>query len=141
MTVSIDLDMSSIQNQDFSEVPYFVGLLQDYCLDELHLSKIQFIFCKYHLQIKSCMNEFKIQTPDQLRPIVTGFRKSAQLTQAEMAVKLGVTQQTYSAAERNTSHMSVENLMMVLNTLGVELILRKKNSAGNTEKLDQTPQW
>lgn len=37
MTVSIDLDMSSSQNQDFSEAPYFVGLLQDYCLDELHL--------------------------------------------------------------------------------------------------------
>ena len=87
------------------------------------------------------MNEFKIQTPDQLRPIVTGFRKSAQLTQAEMAVKLGVTQQTYSAAERNTSHMSVENLMMVLNTLGVELVLRKKNTGSTVEKNEKLPEW
>jgi hypothetical protein len=29
MTVFIGLDMGNSQNQDFSEVPYFVGLLQD----------------------------------------------------------------------------------------------------------------
>lgn len=37
MTVFIDLDMGNSQDQDFSEVLYFVGLLQDYFLDELHL--------------------------------------------------------------------------------------------------------
>ena len=37
MTVSIDLDMGNSQNQDFSKVFYFVGLLQVYFLDELHL--------------------------------------------------------------------------------------------------------
>lgn len=37
MTVFIGLEMGNSQNQDFSVVLYFVGLLQDYFLDELHL--------------------------------------------------------------------------------------------------------
>jgi len=63
------------------------------------------------------MSNYTIQTPEQLKPILAGFRKSAGLTQADMAMRLGITQQTYSAAERNASNMSVSKLMSVLNAL------------------------
>jgi len=43
-----------------------------------------------------------------------------------LAMRLGVTQQTYSVAERNASNMSVSKLLAVLNALGVELVLQPK---------------
>jgi HTH-type transcriptional regulator/antitoxin HipB len=72
------------------------------------------------------MNKFTIQTAEQLTPIMVGFRKNAGLTQADMATRLGITQQTYSVAERNALNMSVSKLLSVLNTLGVELVLQPK---------------
>lgn len=45
-----------------------------------------------------------------------------------LAVRLGVTQQTYSAAERNAANMSVARLMAVLNALDVELVLQPKSA-------------
>jgi HTH-type transcriptional regulator/antitoxin HipB len=74
------------------------------------------------------MYNYIIQTPEQLKPILAGFRKSAGLTQADMAMRLGITQQTYSAAERNASNMSVIKLMSVLNALGVQISLQLKPS-------------
>ena len=76
------------------------------------------------------MKSYTIHTAAQLRPIIAGFRKSAGLTQAELAVLLGVTQQTYSVTERNAAKMSVAKLLAVLNRLGVELVLQPKSAAG-----------
>lgn len=72
------------------------------------------------------MRNYTIQTAEQLKPIIAGFRKSAGLTQDDLAKRLGITQQTYSAAERNASNMSVGKLLTVLNALGVELVLQPK---------------
>lgn len=73
------------------------------------------------------MKNFPLQTAEQLNPILAAFRKTAGLTQADLAVRLGVTQQTYSAAERNAANMSVAKLMAVLNALDVELVLQPKS--------------
>lgn len=43
------------------------------------------------------MDQFTVRTPDQLPALLRAFRKQAGLTQAEVALRLGVTQQTYSA--------------------------------------------
>lgn len=83
------------------------------------------------------MKGYKIQTAEQLRPILAGFRKSAGLTQADLAMHLGVTQQTYSSAERNSAHMSVGKLLSVLHALGVELVLQPKTS--NADSASNTP--
>ena len=80
------------------------------------------------------MSKYTIQTADQLKPIIAGFRKSAGLTQEDLAIRLGVTQQTYSVAERNASNMSVNKLLTVLNALGVELVLQPKSTG-----TDETP--
>lgn len=50
------------------------------------------------------------------------------MTQAETALRLGVTQQTYSALERNASKVSAERLLQLLNLLGVEWVLQAKSA-------------
>ena len=88
------------------------------------------------------MDNYSIQTADQLAPIIAGFRKTAGLTQAEMAVRLGITQQTYSAAERNASSMSLNKLLSVLNALGVEIVLQPKHSSAEaTPSGVKSAQW
>ncbi|PTB21230.1 XRE family transcriptional regulator [Trinickia symbiotica] len=67
--------------------------------------------------------DFPISTLGQLRPILVGFRKSAGLTQAKMASRLGVTQQTYAQLEANPASASVERLFRVLRVLNVDLVL------------------
>jgi HTH-type transcriptional regulator/antitoxin HipB len=47
------------------------------------------------------MSRFTVRTADQLPTLLQAFRKEAGLTQSEVALRLGVTQQTYSALERN----------------------------------------
>ena len=75
----------------------------------------------------------------QLQPILAGFRKTAGLTQADMAKRLGVTQQTYSAAERNAANMSVGNLMKALQALDVELVwLAKAGMAGYRQNIPKS---
>lgn len=72
------------------------------------------------------MPEFPVRSPDQLPALLQSFRKAAGLTQAETALRLGVTQQTYSALERNASKISAERLLQLLNLLGVEMVLQAK---------------
>jgi HTH-type transcriptional regulator/antitoxin HipB len=72
------------------------------------------------------MSAYPVQTAEQLKPLLAAFRKSAGLTQEALATRLGVTQQTYSAAERNAGQMSAAKLLTVLHALGVELVLQPR---------------
>lgn len=81
------------------------------------------------IQMIDCMHEFPVRSPDQLPALLQSFRKAAGLTQAETALRLGVTQQTYSALERHASKVSAERLLQLLNLLGVELVLQAKAAA------------
>ena len=75
------------------------------------------------------MDDFTLRTAEQLSAILQGFRKQAGLTQADIAMRLGVTQQTFSALERNAERVSVDRLLQLLSLLGVELVLRKPDVA------------
>lgn len=72
---------------------------------------------------------FPLQTIDQLKPLVQGFRKQAGLTQAAMAEKLGITQQSYAQIESNLGSTSVERLYTILRLLNVELGFVPSDSA------------
>ena len=72
---------------------------------------------------------FPLQTIDQLKPLVQGFRKQAGLTQAAMAEKLGITQQSYAQIEANLASTSVERLYTILRLLNVELGFVPSDSA------------
>ena len=70
------------------------------------------------------MPEFTVHSAGHLPAILQGFRKQAGLTQAATAMRLGVTQQTYSALERNAEKVSAGRLLQLLSILGVEVVLR-----------------
>lgn len=74
------------------------------------------------------MSEFIVRTPQQLPTLLQSFRKSAGLTQAEVAARLGVTQQTLSALERNAETVSAGRLMKLLAILNVDLVLHKRDA-------------
>lgn len=66
---------------------------------------------------------YPIQTLSQLPLILKAFRKEKALTQAAMAERLGITQQSYAYFEANPAAASVERLFLVLRMLGVEISL------------------
>ena len=66
---------------------------------------------------------YTINTLDQLKPILVGYRKSKGLSQKALAAKLGVSQQTYQTLESNPQKVTIERLFNVLTLLGVKLSL------------------
>lgn len=67
--------------------------------------------------------DYPVKTPQQLRPLLVGFRKAAGLTQAQLAARLGVTQQTYAQLEAKPESASLDRLYVVLKLLSVSLVL------------------
>jgi len=78
--------------------------------------------------------QYTINTLDQLRPILIGFRKSKGLTQKELAEKIGVSQQNYQVLEKNPQKVTVERLFKVLNLLGVKVSLSEHDDSRQKEK-------
>lgn len=68
--------------------------------------------------------EYPVRTLHQLRPVLQGFRKSKGLTQAQLAARLGISQQSYAKLEAAPAKASFERLFRVLQLLRVELALR-----------------
>lgn len=73
--------------------------------------------------------EYPIRNAAQLKPILKAFRISKGLTQAEFAQNIGVTQQAYSLLESGPERASFQRLLSVFSSLGVEVILREKQSS------------
>jgi HTH-type transcriptional regulator/antitoxin HipB len=86
------------------------------------------------------MADFTVRTAEQLPVLLQAFRKQAGLTQAAVATRMGVTQQTLSALERNAEKASADRLLVLLSTLGVEMVLRQ-GSAHQASKPSAGPNW
>jgi len=69
---------------------------------------------------------YPVRTASQLSALLQAYRKASGLTQTEVARRLGVTQQTFSALERNAAKASAERLFELLGILGVEVVLRQR---------------
>jgi len=72
--------------------------------------------------------DYPVKTPSQLRPLLVGFRKAAGLTQAQMAIRLGVTQQTYAQLEAKPESGSMERIFKVLRLLNVNMVLHASSA-------------
>ncbi|HLO61489.1 MAG TPA: helix-turn-helix transcriptional regulator [Azonexus sp.] len=72
---------------------------------------------------------YPIKTLSQLPPMLKGFRKEKGLTQAAMAERLGITQQSYAYFEANPATATLERLYLVLRLLDVEISLDQTSSA------------
>jgi HTH-type transcriptional regulator / antitoxin HipB len=66
---------------------------------------------------------YPIKTLSQLPLVLKGFRKEKGLTQAAMAERLGITQQSYAYFEANPATATLERTFMVLRMLDVEISL------------------
>jgi HTH-type transcriptional regulator/antitoxin HipB len=70
------------------------------------------------------MKDYPIQTDQQLPLLLRSLRKARAMSQAELAERLGVTQQTVSQMERNAAAVTVQRLTKTLSVLGAQLVLR-----------------
>jgi len=86
------------------------------------------------------MPDFTVRTAEQLPTLLKAFRKQSGLTQEAAAMRLGVTQQTLSALERNAAKVSADRLLEILSILGVELVLRKATEPPRREP-STDPSW
>jgi HTH-type transcriptional regulator/antitoxin HipB len=87
------------------------------------------------------MSDYPIRTEQQVSLLLKSFRQARGMTQADLARALGVTQQTASDLERNASSASVSRLMRMLSAVGVELVLRDKQTASDTAANPTPADW
>jgi HTH-type transcriptional regulator/antitoxin HipB len=89
------------------------------------------------------MNQFPVHAPEQLSVLLQAFRKEAGFTQREVALRLGVTQQTYSAMERNADKVGATRLLKLLSILGVQMTLGMPGptAAPTDEDSSDEPSW
>lgn len=87
------------------------------------------------------VQQFQLRTADQLPALLQAFRKQAGLTQREVALRLGVTQQTYSALERNADAVGAARLLKLLHILGVAWVLEQPGTAADTPQATTPPRW
>lgn len=86
------------------------------------------------------MPQFPVRTAEQLPPLLQAFRKEAGLTQSEVALRLGISQQTYSAMERNADKVGMARLLKLLNVLGVELALARPALSSTASSPKEAPE-
>ena len=67
--------------------------------------------------------DYSINFADQLANHLKAFRQSRGLTQAELALRLGVTQSRIADIETNPGKVSLDNLLKVLTALDIRLVL------------------
>jgi len=73
------------------------------------------------------MSPYTVRTAEQLPALLKAFRKQAGLTQGQLATRLGMTQQSLSALERNASRVSADRLLQLLGILGVDMVLQPRD--------------
>ncbi|EEZ9502915.1 helix-turn-helix transcriptional regulator [Escherichia coli] len=83
-------------------------------------------------------NEYPLNTLNQLRPLLIGFRKANGLTQKDLSERLGVTQQTYSRLEANPASASIERLFKVFSVLGVKISLSSTATSSDIKQTEET---
>lgn len=74
---------------------------------------------------------YPIKTLGQIPLALKSFRKEKGLTQAAMAEKLGITQQSYAYFETNPATATLGRIFMVLRMLDVEISLNRTSPAGS----------
>lgn len=69
--------------------------------------------------------DYPVQLTSQLKQLLKSLRKSRQVTQAELARRLGVVQSRVADIERDPGAVSVDQLLQVLAMLGAQVVVRQ----------------
>lgn len=75
-----------------------------------------------------------VRTSGQLGPILRSLRKKKGLSQTEMGLRTGLSQERISAIERKPEAISVDQLLTVLMVLEAEIVVQRKADA-------PAPEW
>lgn len=74
-----------------------------------------------------------IKTALQLGAHLTGRRKQLKLSQTDVAARLALSQNRLSELESRPETLTVEQLLALLNALGLEMVLREQAGGGKTK--------
>lgn len=78
--------------------------------------------------------DYPVQLSSQLQQLLKSLRKSHQMTQAELARRLGVVQSRVADIERDPGAVSVEQLLQVLAMLGAQMVVRETDTETSATK-------
>ena len=81
------------------------------------------------------------QSPAQLAALITATRKARGFTQADVAARLGVSQNRFSELERDASSLSMERLLELAKALGLELFVQKSGARSDPASGPSGPDW
>ncbi|HYJ41030.1 MAG TPA: helix-turn-helix domain-containing protein [Steroidobacteraceae bacterium] len=71
-----------------------------------------------------------INDPRQIGATLVGRRKHLKLSQTDVAARLGLSQNRLSELESSPQSLTVEQLLALLNVLGLEMSLRERDAGG-----------
>jgi HTH-type transcriptional regulator/antitoxin HipB len=74
-----------------------------------------------------------INTSRQIGAHLSGRRKQLKLSQTDAASRLGLSQNRLSELEARPETLTVEQLLALLNVLGLELLIREQSSGGKSK--------
>ncbi|UCV23589.1 helix-turn-helix domain-containing protein [Ferribacterium limneticum] len=80
-----------------------------------------------------------IHTPQQAGAYLRDRRKALKLSQTQVATRLGVSQNRFSVLEAVPGDLTLERLLVLAKTLGLELVLRSPEPPANTS--NTTENW
>lgn len=78
------------------------------------------------LNVDYISDEFLIGKPELIVAVVRALRHEKAYTQQFIAERLGVSQKTMSAMERNADKSTFKNLHRLLDLLDAEIVIRKR---------------
>jgi HTH-type transcriptional regulator/antitoxin HipB len=73
------------------------------------------------------MADYAIRTPQQLGPVLQGYRKTRCLTQADVGQSTGLPQSAISKLEADPSSAALGRIFKLLSALDLELTVRPRN--------------
>jgi HTH-type transcriptional regulator/antitoxin HipB len=74
-----------------------------------------------------------INTPLQIGAHLSGRRKQLKLSQTDVAARLGLSQNRLSELEARPETLTVEQMLALMNVLGLELLIRDRAGSGKTK--------
>lgn len=79
--------------------------------------------------------------PDQLSPLLQAARKTAKLSQTELAKRLDLSQSRMSAIELEPGSMRLDQLLAICSTLQLELVLQTKEVPIQNQPATSQLEW
>lgn len=71
-----------------------------------------------------------ITSPNQIGAIIAARRKQLGLSQAELATRVGLSQNRLSVLEKNSGTLTARQLVVLLNALGLDLAIDDRTRGG-----------